>query len=182
LANDDRKCLLNFAQCLLRQLLQIPRPVAQDTLTIGDLVLQRAFTRAQLVGRKPATFIAKALLFIAPALLFALHIFIQLGAAAFDFLAHLVEGSGNALDFRHIHYANQGRGRGRAGGQRGRGLLLSGALLLLRWLRRALALRLPLPLGLARHKPARLVLRRSHHGKGEQSGKDKANHGAIIPC
>jgi hypothetical protein len=137
-----------------------------------------------LFGRKGATFIAKALLFITPALLFALHIFIQLGAAAFDFLAHLVEGSGNALDFRHIHYANQGRGRGRAGGQRGRGLLLCGALLLLRWLRRALALRLrlPLPLGLARHKPARLVLRRSHHGKGEQSGKDKANHGAIIPC
>jgi hypothetical protein len=122
------------------------------------------------------------LLFIAPALLFVLHIIIQLGTAAFYFLAHLVEGGRNTLDFRHIHHANHGCRRRRAGGQ-GRDCLgrLCGALRRggLRW---ALTLRLPLPLGLAWYKPSGLVLRCRHHGEGEQSGKDKANHGAIIPC
>ena len=126
------------------------------------------------------------MLFIAPALLFVLHILIQLGTAAFYFLAHLVEGGGNALDFRHIHHANHGRRRRRAWRQRGdclgrlRGALRCGGL---RWaLTLRLPLWLPLPLGLAWYKPARLVLRCRHHGEGQQSGKDKANHGAIIPC
>jgi hypothetical protein len=83
---------------------------------------------------------------------------------------------------RHIHHANHGSRRRRAGGQ-GRDCLgrLCGALRRggLRW---ALTLRLPLPLGLAWYKPSGLVLRCRHHGEGEQSGKDKANHGAIIPC
>jgi hypothetical protein len=56
----------------------------------------------------------------------------------------------------------------------------------LRWLGWALTLRLPLPLWLtlrlARHKPARLVLRRCRYRKSQQRGKNKAYHGAIIPC
>jgi hypothetical protein len=134
------------------------------------LVLQRAFTGAQLLGRKPSPFIAKALLFFTPALLFILHILIQLGAAAFDFLAHLVEGGGNALDFRHINHANHRRWRWRAGRQGGwcRGLLRRA--LLLGRLRGTLALLLAL--GLTRHEPAGLVLRCRHHREGKQSGKD----------
>jgi hypothetical protein len=103
-------------------------------------------------------------LFITPALLLALHILLQLGAAAFDFLAHLIEGGRNALDFRHIHHANHGgwwrcagRQRGNCLGRLRRALRLSG----LRW---ALTLRLRLPL--AWHEPARLILRRGHHGEG----------------
>jgi hypothetical protein len=46
----------------------------------------------------------------------------------------------------------------------------------LRWLGWALALRLPLPLWLplrlARHKPARLALRRGRHRKNQRYGKD----------
>jgi hypothetical protein len=133
-----------------------------------------------LLRRKPATFIAKALLFFTPALLFVLHILIQLGAAAFDFLSHLIEGSGNTLDFRHIHHANHRRRRRRARRQGRGGLGLLRRALRLSRLRRTLTLLL-LTLGLPRDEPAGLVLRCRHHGESKQSGKDKANHGAIIP-
>jgi hypothetical protein len=183
LPNDNGKRLFNFTQSLLGQLFQITRTVAEDTLAIRDLILQRAFAGAQLLGRKPATFIAKALLFFTPALLFVLHILIQLRATAFNFLADLVEGRGNALDFRHIHHANHRSRRRRTRRQGCGGLGLLWRALRLGRLRGALALRLrlPLSLGLPWHEPARLVLRRRHHGESEHSGKDKANHGAIIP-
>ena len=108
----------------------------------------------------------KALLFIPPALLLVLNILIQFGAAAFNFLAHLTESSGDPLNFRHIDHADHGGGRWRTWWKLSRGWRgLGGPLRCgLRW---ALTLLLRLSLGLARDKPARLVLRRRHDGKGQ---------------
>jgi hypothetical protein len=166
LADDDRESLLNLTQRLLGQLFQISRAITENALTIGDLVLQRTFACAQLVRRQRAPFITKALLFIPPALLLVLNILIQFGAAAFNFLAHLTESSGDPLNFRHINHADHGGGRWRTWWKLSRGWRgLGGPLRCgLRW---ALTLLLRLSLGLARDKPARLVLRRRHDGKGQ---------------
>ena len=110
--------LLDLHQGALRHLLDGAGALAEDALAFRDAVLEVALALAELLRRHPGALVGELLLLLAPAVLLALEVLVQLLAAALDLLAHLVEGGGVALDLRHVHDADHRRRRRLARRQR----------------------------------------------------------------